>query len=393
MAPSSVLAILGVLAAAVAVPISPPGSASKPATRLWQTAAGTRWNDGFLIGNGRIGASVMGGAKSELLYLNEDSFWDRTFLDRANPKALPNLERMRSLVLNGRPQDAWDVANANYLGVPTTSDANYNTIGTMSLEMQHAASVGSYERYLDVEDATSGVYYTVGGVAYFREYLASNPADVMVIRIVASEPGAVAFDVSLARANAAASTPANDTVLLRGTSGSSNAMSFASGAKVVTSGGTVSTARNAIQVRGADEAWVYVTAWTSFREQNQVNKVLADLQNATATRADYKTVRDAHVKDYQSLYSRCQLGIGSSNDRQRAMSTSQRVSAYRSAFDPELATLYFQFGRYLLISASRKGFLPANLQGIWNDNQNPMWGSRFTININLRKHHYLPVSR
>jgi alpha-L-fucosidase 2 len=366
-----------------AATITAPNSKSIP-SRLWQTSAGTQWNDCFLIGNGRLGGSILGGAQTETIWLNEDSFWNGHLQSRINANALKSMPGIRSDIVSGNYGAAQSSASANYDGTPSSA-RNYNTLGTMSIVMSHGSSVSNYERYLDTADATSGVYYTAGGVTYFREYISSAPAGIMAIRVAASQAGAVSFSVNMARGNTQSSAATSDTITISDNSGGNSPMTFTAGVRVVTTGSskaTVSTSGNKVTVSGADEAWIFVQAWTDYRQSNQKSKVLSDLAAVTES---YPDMRSAHVADYQSFFNRASFSFGSSSSSQKGMTTAQRISAMGSTYDPELALLFMQFGRYLLISSSRNGTLPANLQGIWNSETNPMWGSRFTININLRK--------
>ena len=359
--------------------VTPPNSASHP-SRLWQTSAGTQWNDCFLIGNGRLGLSIPGGAKNDSIWLNEDSFWNGMLQSRINPNALKTLPTIRSDIVNGNFAAAQTLATADYDGVPNSA-RNYNSLGQMDLVMAHAAAVGNYERWLDISDASSGVYYTVGNVSYSREYIASNPANITAIRITASQAGAVSFSISLRRLTTVSTTSGNDTIIMTGDSGGNDPMKYAVGARVVASGGTVSVSGSQVKCTNADEAWIYITSWTNFRQSDQRGKVLSDLQAITQS---YTQIRTAHIKDYQEIYQRSTFSFGSSSSSQKSKSTSDRIKAMSQTYDPELALLFMQFGRYLLIASSRTGTLPANLQGIWNPDGKPMWGSRFTININLR---------
>jgi len=356
-------------------------SPGKP-SRLWQNSAGSQWNDCFLIGNGRLGASVPGGAQNDSIWLNEDTFWNGRYKSRINPKALETLPVIRSHILEGRYGTAQDLAAANYDGVPNSA-RNYNTLGSLDLVMAHGpASPGSYERWLDIDDASAGVSYTAGGINFTREYIASHPADIVAIRITAGKPGSVSFSVSLRRLTAVSVASGSDTVVMTGDSGTDLPIEYAVGARIVATGGTVSASGNNVTCTGADEALVFITAWTSVRQANQSSKVLSDLK---AARGPFQTLREEHTKDYQALYKRADFSFGTSTATQRSLTTAERVSAMSKTYDPEFAVLFLQFARYLLISSSRRGLLPANLQGIWNSEVKPMWGSRFTININLRE--------
>lgn len=373
--------------------IQRPNSSAIP-SRIWGTTPGVQYNESFLIGNGRLGAAVSGAPQSETMPVNEDSFWSGGLLDRVNADALAYMAEMQSLIANGQPGEASTLAGFAYAGTPV-STRHYDRLGDLQLSMDHGSSVSDYERWLDVHDGTSGVYYTVDNVTYMREYMASNPDDVIAIRIAADKPGAVGFDVHLRRGASLnryqdyAQKVGIDTVVIGGGSASVNAIEFASGARVVARGGTVKTIGDTILCDGADEAWVYFTSWTSFRKSDPRSAVLADLAAISSSNDAYANIRAAHVFDYQNLAGRVALDLGSSSDEQKVMNTSDRMAALSSSgFDPELVALYFQFGRYLLISSSRDKTLPPNLQGIWNDDFDPQWGSKYTININTEMNYW-----
>jgi alpha-L-fucosidase 2 len=259
--------------------------------------------------------------------------------------------------------------------------------------MNHSSNVANYERWLDVTDSTAGVYYTVGDVTYTREYIASNPDGVIGIRIRSSEPGSVAFNIHLQRGTWLnrwqdySHKVGDDTIVMGGGSGGARAILFSAGAKVVAPTGKVRTIGDYVVCDGADEAWIYFTAWTTFHKSDPRSAVLQTL--AAAGGKSYDSIRKAHVADYQALASRITLDLGKSTTQQRALDTSARVAKFSDTFDPELAALYFQFGRYLLISSSRNSTLPPNLQGIWNVDWDPDWGSKYTININTRAYCFL----
>lgn len=290
------------------------------------------------------------------------------------------MKKLQQLIASDKIKDAAALASQIYPGSPNGC-RNYDQTGSMTLTMTHGSGVSAYERYLDLSDSTSGVYYQISGVTYFREYIASYPDDMVAIRIVASQAGAVSFTVGMARGGAQTSASGNTLTMTLNASGSN--MGFTIGARVTAQGGTVTGSGSTVKVTNANEACIYIKGWTTFRQQNNhKNKVTSDL---AAVSGSYTTIRSAHVDDYQKLFSRVVLNVGASNSNQRGQTTAQRAVAFLTTLDPDLITLYFQFSRYLLISSSRKGGLPANLQGLWNQVSGPIWGSRYTLNINLRE--------
>lgn len=234
--------------------------------------------------------------------------------------------------------------------------------------MNHSAEASQYERYLDTDDATAGVYYVNNGTAYFREYLSSNPAGVMAVRVASNTTAAVSLRVhlrrgpngSLNRWEDYSRKAGNDTIVIGGHSASSTGIEYSAGARVASIGGSVYTLGDTIVVDNADEAWIYFQSWTDYRKDDPQAAVLSDLKAIEQT---YPEIRAAHVQDYQSYASRVQLSLGNSTAAQKNQTIPQRVAAFNSTFDPELVVLYFNFGRYLFISSSREGTLPPNLQG------------------------------
>ncbi|KAI1813062.1 Six-hairpin glycosidase-like protein [Poronia punctata] len=385
------LLMLGILCrTGLSVDISPPDSASKP-LRAWATKSASSYSDAYMIGNGRVGAAVFGSAQSENLNVNEDSFWSGGPLSRVNQDALEYMPQMQSLVADGDPVEAANLGQYAYVANPV-STRHFDTMGVLQIRMNHSNTVSDYERWLDLTDGTSGIYYTASGVTYTREYIASSPADVIAIRVAASKPGAVSFNIhlnkgdSLNRFEDYSERVGSDTTVMGGGSASAQSIGFSSGARVVSNGGTVKAIGDHVFCDGADEAWIYFTAWTTFRKEDPREAVLSTLDAVSEQK--YDDIREAHVEDYQELMSRVDLNIGASSSDQKARTTEDRMSRLEDEFDPELVVLNFQFGRYLLIASSRNNTLPPNLQGIWNKDMDPQWGSKYTVNINLEMNYW-----
>lgn len=365
-----------------------PNSASHP-LRIWQTSPGALYNESFLIGNGRIGAAVSGTVASENIPVNDDSLWSGGKMDRVNPDARAFMPHLQELIRQGDVVEANRLASLAYLGTPE-SMRHFDFMGDLQIAMAHGeAEYDNYERWLDIEEAVAGVYYEIDGVSYTREYLASNPDDTIAVKISASKAGAVAFRVHLRRGTSLnrfqdfGEKVGSDTIVMGSASGGVDGITFVAGAKVVASGGSVKTIGDRIIIEDADSAVIYFSAWTSYRKDDPRDAVVADLERAS--KREYGAVKKDHIKDYQSLAGRVRLSLGTSTEEQRSGTTLERMKKLAETFDPELAVLYYQFGRYLFISTSREGYLPPNLQGLWNDESDPFWGSKYTININLGK--------
>ncbi|KAJ9606713.1 hypothetical protein H2200_008721 [Cladophialophora chaetospira] len=314
--------------------------------------------------------------------MNEDSFWSGPLLHRVNPDAVQSVARMQAQVRQGYIHQAQVLGGLGYVGTPVSTQ-HYEPLGYLTLAQNVTGNNTNYERWLDLADATAGVYFVNSNISYQREYLASNPADIIVIRLNASEPESINFNIHLDRDKGSLnrwedySKPLNgDTILMGGRSGGATQW-----------GGKISTLGDYVLCEGADEAYIYFSAYTTFRTNDTQGAVLNDL--AKFTPDSYDDIRTAHVADYKKYYDRVQLNLGKSTTKQTPISTPARMGAITpKSFDPELSVLYFQYARYLLIATSRNGTLPPNLQGIWSEDFDPMWGSKYTININLQMNYW-----
>lgn len=381
--------LLALSASALADDFSPPNSKSHP-LRLWYSRASTYWNDSMPIGNGRLGGMIRGVTSTELISINEDSFWAGTALDRLNPDAKGALTRIQPWLLQGNVSEATLESNLGLCGLPS-SMREYMPGGDFQIVFQGQSSAKNYERWLDLEDGTAGLYYTAGSTTYKREYFASNPMGLIAVRLTASTAGSLNFYIRFQRPSNQQNRFAEESLAENGdtilSSFLANQISAVFGARVHNIGGSRRQIGDAIQVTGADEAWIYLDMETSVREHNLKTEVRKKLGVAIAS--TYPDIRAAHVADYQSFSNRTSVDLGESSSDQKALATDARRNSLGSgAFDPELFALYFQYGRYLLISTSRAGTFPPNLQGIWNNDFNPAWGSKYTININLQMNYW-----
>jgi alpha-L-fucosidase 2 len=372
-----------------------PESSSNP-WRIWDDRAGGggTFSENYPVGNGRLGIMTSGDPRSELVRINENSFWSGSLLHRVNPDSASTVSKMQQLIRDGEYLEAEDLGIQGYAGTPL-STRHYDKMGNLKLtQMLPDGEVTGYERWLGVDDAVAGVYFSAGNVSYHREYLASYEDDIVAIHVKGSKPGSVNLRVKLDRGSdlnryQGFGRAANGhTTVMGGQSMDAHPLHWAAGARIVSSSGKVSTLGDTVRCEGADEATVYFQAWTSYRKHNPTEAVISDL---AAVSKGFDTIRKAHVEDYQHYAGRVSLSLGASTAAQKSGKTSTRMTSMTpDTFDPELATLFFQFGRYLFIASSRPGSdkgessLPPNLQGVWNDVYNPMWGSKYTLNINLR---------
>ncbi|CAM5536014.1 Alpha/beta hydrolase OS=Streptomyces antimycoticus OX=68175 GN=SANT12839_016660 PE=4 SV=1 [Streptomyces antimycoticus] len=272
--------------------------------------------------------------------------------------------------------------------------AQYQTVGSLLLSLPTAGTVTGYRRELDLDSAVATTTYTRDGVTFTREAFASAPDRVVVVRLSASKKGALSFGATFeSPLHTSLSSPDPLTAALDGTGdatgGVTGAVRFRALVRVLAEGGTTTSAGGTVTVRGADAATVLVAIGTTYVNWENANGDVAGQAaghlNPAASRP-YGRLRSRHVEDHRALFRRTSLDVGSSDAA--ALPTDERVSRFGSGGDPQLVELHFQYGRYLLIAASRPGTQPATLQGIWNDLTSPPWGSKYTININTEMNYW-----
>ncbi len=359
---------------------------------LWYKQPANNWNEALPIGNGRLGGMVFGLVNKERIQLNEDSVWYGGPRNRNNPDALNHLPKIRKLLADGRLKEAEDLAALAFTGIPETQ-RHYEPLGDVIINFnQEEKDVINYRRELDLETAIAKVQYTMDDVTYNRDIFTSYPDQVMVIRLTASKEGSISFQTILDRGNARnfdeLEAVSNDCVMMRGETGGKDGIAFRCGIKAIPESGSVYTIGNRLIVENADAVTLILAAATSYRFENPEKQCLATIEQAAVK--PYTNLRKAHVDDYQLLFNRMDLQINEVNPKLTEVAIDQRLDLMKNGEeDSALLSTYFHFGRYLLISSSRPGSLPATLQGIWNDRMLPPWDSKFTININTQMNYWL----
>lgn len=360
-------------------------------TRLWYKRPADSWNEALPIGNGRLGGMVYGTIENEQIQLNEDSIWYGDPIDRNNPDALKNLPKIRRLLSEGRIKEAEKLASMALSGIPE-SQRPYQTMGELFLNFEiDSGEVDDYVRELDLDNATVTVRFSANGVNYKRQFFSSFPDQVMVIRISADKPKAISFSSVLRRGRYLDEVKAfgNNTIAMYASCGSEKGVKFCTMVRAVSEGGTISTIGENLIVEEADAVTMILSAATSFYHKDYQEQCIRYLNDAEALK--YNVLLDRHIQDYSKLFNRVYLNIDSpdSIDNLGTLDTAERLKRLQAGEeDTELINLYFQFGRYLLISCSRPGCLPANLQGIWNKDMLPPWDSKYTININTQMNYW-----
>ncbi|HTM82296.1 glycoside hydrolase family 95 protein [Asticcacaulis sp.] len=418
-----VLSGMTALSLAPALPAAA-GGKSNP-NRLWYRQPASRWEEALPIGNGRLGVMVFGRTGQERLQLNEDTLWSGGPYTPDSPEALAALPEVRRLIAEGRYKEATDLAGAKMMARPLSQMA-YGTLGDLLLTFDDQAVPSPYERHLDLETAIAGVSYTTPSGTISREVFASAPDQVVVVRLEAKGrrlgfdlayrgPQEVKYTAANFSGSATSLEPAapdwaqREAVgtngqdirirqdgpqawLITGRNNSSQGipagLTFAMRVQVITDG-QVSASDSHFSIKGARTATLLISAATSyvnFRDTSGEPIAIVRRQGEAAARKSYAQLRQAHIKDYMALFGSFTVDLGGGATD---LPTDQRIVASENADDPALAALYLQYARYLLISSSRPGTQPANLQGIWNASTNPPWGSKYTININTEMNYWL----
>ncbi|ACL75382.1 glycoside hydrolase family 95 protein [Ruminiclostridium cellulolyticum] len=359
--------------------------------KLWYKSPAKEWNEALPIGNGRLGAMVYGCVKNENIQLNEDSIWYGDPIDRNNPDALANLAEIRNFLSDGRIKEAEKLAVLSLSGVPE-SQRPYQTLGNLKLNFEiDESDIRDYSRELDIENACASVKFVSKGVMYTREYFASAVDQVIVVRLFADAPGKISFTANMRRGRFLDNSGAIDgkTIGMFASCGSDKGVRFCSMVRAVSEGGKVNTIGENLIVEEADAVTLLISTATSFYHkeyETQCLKYLDGVEEKT-----YTELMSNHIEDYSQLYGRVELEIGNAeeHDKIQSLDTAERLERLESGKpDHQLECLYFSFGRYLLISCSRPGSLPANLQGIWNQDILPAWDSKYTININTEMNYW-----
>ncbi|MET7836658.1 glycoside hydrolase N-terminal domain-containing protein [Micromonospora sediminicola] len=368
---------------------APPEALAADDLALWyDEPAGTDWLRALPIGNGRLGAMVFGNIDTERLQLNEDTVWAGGPYDSANTRGAANLAEIRRRVFADQWTSAQDLINQTMMGSPGGQLA-YQTVGNLRLAFGSADGTTQYRRTLDLTTATVTTTYLRGGVRHQREVFASAADQVIVVRLTADRADAITFSATFdSPQRTTVSSPDGATIGLDGVSGSmegvTGSVRFLALAHAAATGGTVSSSGGTLRVSGATSVTVLISIGSSYVNYRTVNgdyQGIARNRLAAARTVAVDQLRSRHLADYQALFRRVSIDLGRTAAADQP--TDARIAQHATSDDPQFAALLFQYGRYLLISCSRPGTQPANLQGIWNDSLAPAWDSKYTINANL----------
>lgn len=364
------------------------GAQSQPSgMKIWFNQPADSWNDALPVGNGRLGAMIFGGVEKEHLELNESSVWTGEPKWDANPSALKSLKVVRQLLFTGKYKEAEVLAQKNILGSKLRNPAASNqALGDIYLNFGPQHNLSDYRRELDIENAIVSVSYTADKVKYLREVFSSYPDQALVIRLSADQPGSLNFTLHLSRqGNKATIVTADNEIDLSEHVGDGIGVKMFSRLKLVADGGSTHSGGDSIRVEKANSITIFLTAATDYFKADP--SIITKTQLKTVESQPYNNIKRNHVTDYQSFFKRVVLDLGPSDGNY--FTTDARITAIQNGYaDTDLIELYYQFGRYLLISSSRPGGLPANLQGIWVDGLHPPWSADYHININIQMNYW-----
>jgi len=372
------------------------------ALTLWYTQPATEWTEALPIGNGRLGAMVYGGIEQEHLQLNEDTLWSGGPHDYDNPDAYQHLATVREQLERGEYRDAEATAQ-KILGRPKYQQA-YVPLGDLFLDFPKGEKPSEYHRGLNLQNAVSEVTYRIGEARFTRTVFASHPDQSIVMRLECDTPGRITFGVSMTSPHASKSqTITGDTLSMTGQVGprketrligpwEGEGTRFAAQVKVAAEGGKVIAQGDKIFVTDADAVTLVYVAATSYVNYQDVSgdplKKVDDYLAGIRSKS-FEQLCQRHIDDYSGLFGRVAINLGGKGANENLPTDERLRRVTEGSADPGLAEQLFQYGRYLMIAGSRPGTQPLNLQGIWNDTINPMWGSKYTININIEMNYWV----
>lgn len=364
---------------------------------LWYKKAASNWNEALPIGNGRIGGMLFGGVEFDKIQLNEETVWAGEPGNNVPKEYYKEIENIRSLLFSGKYKEAQDMANAvfprrasedNNYGMP------YQTVGNLNLNFLNHQNNKNYKRTLDIENAVSTVAYSINEINYKREYFVSYPDQVMVVHLTASKPKSLSFNISMDSPQVKHDISYKGGIItLSGTSGNfdnkEGKIKFTTLVAPKLVGGELIENKDNIEIKNADEVTLVVSIGTNFKNYKDLNNSATETAKKHLEQIQSKsfiTLKKNHIDDYQNLFNRVYLKLD--DNKYDTIPTNKRLENFASTEDLSLVSLYFQFGRYLLISSSRPGGQPANLQGIWNQKLSPPWDSKYTVNINTEMNYW-----
>jgi len=363
--------------------------------KLWyNTPSGKIWENALPVGNGRLGAMIYGNVDTETIQLNEHTLWSGSPNRNDNPLALDSLSQIRKLIFEGKRKEAEGLANKVIVSKKSHGQM-FEPAGELHMVFNGQENYTNYYRELDIKRAVAKTLYKVGDITYTREVMASFTDRVIVMHLTASKPRSISFTAfySTLQPKAAITTTAGNQLTISGTTVDHEGVKGMIKYKVINlfkaEGSTCSSTDTSIIVKNADAVTIYISIATNFNNYHDISGNENERASSYISKASAKTFSEilkGHVGAYQKYFNRVKLDLGVTDAAK--LPIDERLKNFNSVNDPQFVTLYYQLGRYLLISSSQPGGQPANLQGIWNNKMRPPWDSKYTININTEMNYW-----
>ena len=363
--------------------------------KLWyNNPSREKWENALPIGNGRLGAMVYGNVSNEIIQLNEHTLWTGGPNRNDNPGCLDSLPVLRKMIFEGNQKEAEQLANRVIISKKSQGQM-FEPAGELNLAFKGHENYTNYYRELDIEKAIAKITYQAADVTYTREVLASIPDRVIVMHLTANKAGHVSFTAfyTTPQPNVDIKTIGTNQLSISGTTmdheGVKGMVKYNGLVQFKTEGGTTLSTDTSIIVTNANAVTIYISIATNFNNYKDLRgneKKLAAVYLHKAVSKSFSKIRTAAIAAYQKYFKRVTLDIGKTAAAENP--TDERLKNFKTSNDPQLVTLYYQYGRYLLISSSQPGGQPANLQGIWNNKIRPPWDSKYTININAEMNYW-----
>ncbi|WP_217447595.1 glycoside hydrolase family 95 protein [Maribellus comscasis] len=374
-----------------------------PATLLWYDAPAKEWEEALPVGNGRLGAMVFGKYGEERIQLNEETYWSGGPYSTVVEGGAAYLPQIQKYIFEGEPIKAHKLFGRKLMGYPVEQQ-KYQSLANLYLFFENEEEVSEYKRWLDLETGIVCTEYTVDDITYCREVLSSAPDQVILVRLTASKPGSLTFKAQLRGVrNSAHSNYATDYFRMDGVGqdglmvngksadymGVEGKIRYRAQLKAIPEGGTIKEEDDYLLIDKADAVTLIIAAATNFINYKDVSadqtaRVSNYLEQVKGK--SYEQMMSAAVEDYQQYFKRVSLELPKTANSY--LPTDKRMAQIAEDADPSLASLSYNFGRYVLIGSSRPGTQPANLQGIWNNDMNPAWDSKYTTNINTEMNYW-----
>lgn len=357
--------------------------------KLWYSQPASVWEEALPIGNGRLGAMIFGGTAEEHIQFNEETLWTGAPHDYSHEGASQYLGQIRELIWQGKQKEAEVLAMEKFMSVPI-GQRKYQPFGDLWIKFNGQGEVSNYRRELDISTALCRTTYKSNSTTYTREYLSSVPDQTIAVCLKADKKQSISFDLSLTALHEGfISSAKGDGTIELNVKVKDGVLTGTARLRLITKGGKITVSGNQLHVEKTDEAVIYLVAATSFVNPKDVSgnpELLCNKYLTAIAGKKFDAVEQNHIKDYQFYFNRFGIDLGSSVSEN--LSTDLRIKAIPAEMDNSLAALYVQYGRYLMLSSSRPGTYPANLQGIWNDKLNPSWDSKYTVNINTEMNYW-----